>query len=293
MTGPSSLSRCSSLFDRPRRDCDARAHWLRRPLADDSKCPPGSWFCADAEIKLGVPGAETPPPPRPLRQPAPPPPVVIYTPAPAPPPPPPQYYPPPPPPPPPPHRHQSEVGLNFHLVGAAFGGNSQYKNSDTGAGGIGAALRFRPVPRFALEISIDAMRGKDANGFSRSEVPISFVGLLYLNPKSRAQVYLLGGFGFSSASVDVDNGQGTHKEDYSYFGGLFGGGIEFRIGRKVALNFDVRGFVRGRTDEAARNKPEFTATDGRTTKTRRAARSSPAASRSTSDPAFPARPRVG
>jgi opacity protein-like surface antigen len=153
-------------------------------------------------------------------------------------------------------------------VGAAFGATDTYKKGDTGAGGIGAALRFRPTPRFALEISLDAMRGKDANGFNRSEVPLSFVGLLYLNPRSRAQVYLLGGFGFSSATVDVDNGNGfTHRENYSYFGGLFGGGIEFRVGKKVALNFDVRGFVRGRTDEAARQNPEFTAADGRTTNT--------------------------
>jgi hypothetical protein len=268
MTGPSSLSRV-------RRISIAASVMAATTLAAmtasaaDPNCPPGSWFCADAEIKIGVPGAETPPPPpAPTTQPAPPPPVVIYTPAPAPPPPP-QYYPPPPPPPPPPApRHQSEVGLNFHLVGAAFGATDTYKKGDTGAGGIGAALRFRPTPRIALEISLDAMRGRDANGFERSEVPLSFVGMLYLNPKSRAQVYLLGGFGFSSAAVDVEDGyNGKHRENYSYFGGLFGGGIEFRVGRKVALNFDVRGFVRGRTDDAARNHPEFTAADGRTTNT--------------------------
>lgn len=269
MTGPSSLSRVRR-FSIAASVMAATTLAAMTASAADPNCPPGSWFCADAEIKIGVPGAETPPPPpAPTTQPAPPPPVVIYTPAPAPPPPP-QYYPPPPPPPPPPApRHQSEVGLNFHLVGAAFGSADGNRNKgDTGAGGIGAALRFRPTPRFALEISLDAMRGKDANGYDRSEVPLSFVGMLYLNPRSRAQVYLLGGFGFSSAAVDVDDGySGKHRENYSYFGGLFGGGIEFRVGRKVALNFDVRGFVRGRTDDAARNHPEFTAADGRTTNT--------------------------
>jgi hypothetical protein len=268
MTGPSSISRVRR-FSIAASVMAATTLAALSASAAEPNCPPGSWFCADAEIKIGAPGAETPPPPpAPTTQPAPPPPVVIYTPAPAPPPPP-QYYPPPPPPPPPPApRHQSEVGLNFHLVGAAFGATDTYKKGDTGAGGIGAALRFRPTPRFALEIALDAMRGKDANGFERSEVPLSFVGMLYLNPKSRAQVYLLGGFGFSSAAVDVEDGYGSkHRENYSYFGGLFGGGIEFRVGRKVALNFDVRGFVRGRTDDAARNHPEFTAADGRTTNT--------------------------
>jgi hypothetical protein len=269
MTGPSSTSRVRRLSV-AFAALSAVALSAATSHADDPKCPPGSWFCADAEIKIGAPGEQPAPPPTTQPAPAPPPPVVIYTPAPAPPPPPPPaYYPPPPPPPPPPrHEPKSEVGLNFHLAGAAYGANDRYKG-DTGAGGIGAALRFRPTPRFGLEIALDALSGKDANGFKRSEVPLSFVGLLYLNPRSKAQVYLLGGFGFSSAQVDVvdSNSNYTHRENYSYFGGIFGGGMEFRVGRKVALNFDVRGFVRGRTDEAASRNPEFTAADGRTTNT--------------------------
>ncbi len=243
--------------------------------ADDSKCPPGSWFCAETEITIGVPGAA--PPPATTTQPppaAPPPPVVIYTPAPPPPvytaPPPPQAYYPPPPPPPAAPRHKSEVGLSFRLDAAAFGPSDRATGRDSGAAGIGASLRFRPTPRFALDIGLDAIGGTDANGFKRSEVPLSILGLLYLNPRSKAQVYLLGGFGFSTATVDVEEGSSmmtSRREQYSYFGALFGGGMEFRVGKKVALNFDVRGFVRGRTDDAAANKPEFTAKDGRTTNT--------------------------
>lgn len=243
--------------------------------ADDSKCPPGSWFCADTEIKIGVPGqAAPPPPPAATPAPPPPPPVVIYTPAPAPPPPPPVYTAPPPPyyppPPPPKPRPKSEVGLSFRLLGAAFAPNDTYRG-DSGAGGIGASLRFRPTPRFALDLGLDAMSGRDANGYKRSEVPLTVLGLLYLNPKSKAQVYLLGGFGFSSAKVEVAASTqvvgASQYEHWSYFGALFGGGMEFRVGKRVALNFDVRGFVRGRTDDAAATKPEFTAADGRTTNT--------------------------
>jgi len=237
--------------------------------ADEPKCPPGSWFCADAEIKIGPPGTATPPPP-PAAQPAPPPPVVIYTPAPPPPvytpPPPPAYYPPPPPPPAHHPRPRSEIGLNLRLVGAAFSANDTYTKGDAGAGGIGASIRFRPTPRFALDVGLDVIGGVDANGYKRTETPLSLLGLLYLNPKSKAQVYLLGGFGFSSARVEINepNG-GSRNEQWSYFGAMFGGGLEFRVAKKVALNFDVRGFVRGRTDDKAQNNPEFTAKDGRTT----------------------------
>jgi len=241
---------------------------------DSSKCPPGSWFCAETEIKIGVPG--TPPPPVATTPPPPaaPPPVVIYTPAPPPPvytAPPPAYYPPPPPP-PPPARPKSEIGLSFRLDAAAFGPNDGRRGSDTGAAGIGASLRFRPTPRFALDIGLDALGGTDANGYKRSEVPLSILGLLYLNPRSKAQVYLLGGFGFSTANVQVEESSSngmmmSRREQYSYFGAMFGGGLEFRVAKKVALNFDVRGFVRGRTDDAAASKPEFTAKDGRTTNT--------------------------
>lgn len=237
--------------------------------ADDPKCPPGSWFCADAEIKIGPPGATpAPPPPATTAAPPPPPPVVIYTPAPPPPvytpPPPPAYY---PPPPPPPHhpRPKSEVGLNLRLVGAAFSANDTYTKGDAGAGGIGASVRFRPTPRFALDIGLDVLGGVDANGYKRTETPLSLLGLLYLNPRSKAQVYLLGGFGFSSARVEVQEANYNAVEHYSYFGAMFGGGLEFRVAKKVALNFDVRGFVRGRTDDKAQSKPEFTAKDGRTT----------------------------
>ncbi len=237
--------------------------------AADEKCPPGSWFCADVDVKVG-PGEQPPPPapvPAPVPAPAPapaPPPVVVYQPAPPPPvysnaPPP--YY----PPPPPPARSKSEVGLSFRVEGAAFKAADRYTKGDTGMGGVGMSLRFRPTPRFALDIGLDALAGIDANGFHRSETPLSIIGMLYLNPKSKVQVYMLGGFGFSGARVE--NTQTGTVEHYSYFGGIFGGGLEFRVSQKIALNFDVRGFIRGRTDDQAANHPEFTAQDGRTTNT--------------------------
>ncbi|HQY60370.1 MAG: hypothetical protein IPF92_08415 [Myxococcales bacterium] len=246
--------------------------------AQDAACPPGSWFCADAPpapaAPAPLPPAEAPAAPpaaAPAPAPAPPPPVVVYQ-----------------PPPPPvvvvapraapqvyhytprpaiPHR---QWGLNLHVAGIALGSG---RNGEAAMGLVGLGLRFRPVPGFALEANIDVAGGTDYNGFRRTETLGTLNGLLYLNPKSRAQFYLLGGLGLSGARVSGDDyaylsssslySPGDRK--YTYFGGQGGAGIEIRLSRVVALNFDIRGFVRSRTD--GRGAPEFVDSSGRTTNT--------------------------
>ncbi len=245
--------------------------------AQDANCPPGSWFCADA------PPATTPPaaapaqpaaPTAPQAAPAAPPPVVVY-------------QPPPPvvivapreapqvyhytPRPRIPHR---EWGLNLHLGGIAMGSG---RSGDAAMGLIGLGLRFRPVPAFAIEANIDVAGGTDYNGFRRTETMGTMNALVYLNPKSRAQFYLLGGIGLSSARVSEGSdtwdtsskyGGGYYSygdQKYTYFGGQGGAGIEIRLSRVVALNFDVRGFVRSRVDN--RGGVEFIDASGRTTNT--------------------------
>jgi hypothetical protein len=250
----------------------------------DDKCPPGSWFCVDAEIKIGPTDVPPPaptvvapppaptviaPPPAPppvVYAPAPSPPVVVYTPAPRP-----MYEPPPPMPIRPPAREHwvSETGLSLRLDAAAIGSSNGSSNS-AGMAGAGISLRFRPTPHLGIELAVDALGGTDGNGYHRTELPLSAIGMLYLNPHSVAQIYLLGGLGISSANVDVPNNNGyggTTTQSYSYFGVIFGGGMEVRATRRMSLNFDVRGFVRGRTDDGASSSPEFTAADGRTTNT--------------------------
>jgi hypothetical protein len=54
---------------------------------------------------------------------------------------------------------------------------------------------------------------------------------------------------------------------YSYFGGQAGIGVELRFSKLIALNVDLRGFVRTRTDALAASKPEFTNSQGQTTNT--------------------------
>lgn len=270
----------------------------------DGKCPPGAWFCAD--VTVGPNDASTPRPPDappPGGEPkadakkvtdggetkkidgsqgttvqapggttvivntAPPPPEA--KPAPPPPPPraaipahPPRYEPAPPPAPP---RYRSEWGFNMRLEGAMIGGRKEGAHPDAGMGGVGFSLRARPVPHFALDLGLDFLGGKDFQGHRRSEVPFTVNAMLFVNPKSKTQFYFLGGVGWSGATVETLPNQYEH---WSYFGVQGGFGLEFRVSRSVALNIDMIGFVRGRTDEAARRVPEFTDPDtGRTTNT--------------------------
>jgi opacity protein-like surface antigen len=255
-------------------------------------CPPGSWFCADAQVpglgsaQIQVGGGaptqlqQLPPvqvqPPVVVQQATPvAPPVVVYQPA--------------PPPvvvmrqmaPPPDYRTyyvrrpvlmpHSEWGLNLHLEGAFIG--SGY-NGGAGLGGFGAGLRYKPSPWFGIEAGADFVIGRDYNDYARNETAFSLSALLFLNPRSRAQVYLLGGFGWSIANVTNDNGNNlgplannTNGSDtYHYFGGQAGLGIEYRLSRNLAVNVDARGFIRGRTDNNA--TPEFIdPTTGKTTNT--------------------------
>lgn len=262
-----------------------------RALGDEpGDCPPGAWFCDESEQVPVEPDAtepaeppaapERPEPPRqvevPKRTPKHPPPIVVYHPYDE----------------PPPvvvvgrdggsvrafhRRPRREWGINLRLEGVMMGSDRD-RHPDSGMGGIGGSLRYRPVPHFALDVGLDFLGGVDWLGNPRSETALLVSGMLFFNPKSKVQVYALGGFGFSGARVrrDVryaDDGGYVYDDDptidaYSYFGGHLGGGLEFRVGKKTALNLDVVGFVRGRTDDTARDDPEFIdAETGRRTNT--------------------------
>ena len=254
------------------------------PPAPSSHCPPGSWFCADTQQQSAAPagqpvqlqplpgGREAPPAPPPQTTyiyggappPQPPPPVVVYQPPPpvvvyeAPryvqaPPPPVYYYRPRQPPP-----KRSEWGLTLHVEGAALG-HSQYASHDSGMGGVGFGLRYRPIPACAVEADLDFLGGRDYNGFQRDETAFTLNGMAFLNPKSRAQVYVIGGFGWSGAHVNDDSqGYTSHTYDYAYFGAQGGLGFEFRVAKHFALNVDALAFIRERIDSGADANPEFT-----------------------------------
>ena len=255
----------------------------QEPPADNNNCPPGSWFCADTNTPPAAPpnqpvqqaplqplpsDSQPARPPVVQYQPAPPPPVVVYQP------PPPVMVVRPEAPPPyvyhrrayPPWWRRNEWGLNLRLEGAMIGHGV---NGDASMGGVGFGLRYKPIPYFGIEADLDFVGGRDYNDFQRTESAFTLNGMFFLNPRSHAQVYLLGGFGWSSAHVTDDQTYAYANQDYtySYFGAQGGVGLELRLGQHFAINGDILGFVRGRTDGDAQSSPEFVDANGRTTNT--------------------------
>jgi hypothetical protein len=235
----------------------------------DKDCPPGSWFCGETAPPPAGANKDLQPLPSdgnaasPPASPPPPPPVVIYQPPPAtvvvqPREAPPAYYYVP--------RHpvaKREWGVNLHVGGLMLG---KGRDDNTGMAMVGVGLRFRPAPAFAIEADLDFAGGRDYNAYRRNETAFAFNGLVFLNPKSKTQVYLLGGFGWSGATaVDDRSGHDSTEYHYGYFGGQAGVGLEFRLSRVVAINFDMRGFIRGRIDDNNHGQPEFVDGNGRTT----------------------------
>jgi hypothetical protein len=236
---------------------------------DNKDCPPGSWFCGEtqppaaqnkdlqplpSDAKPAETKPATPPPPVVVYQP--PPTTVVVQPREAPP----AYYYVPRNAPP-----RREWGLNLHLGGLMLG---KGRDDNAGMALVGMGLRYRPVPAVGLEVDVDFAGGRDYNGFRRREHALGFNGLFFLNPKNKTQVYFLAGFGWQGATATDDRaGFDQYEYKYGYFGGQAGIGVEFRLSKHVALNLDLKGFVRSRVDDNRRRYPEFVDANGRTTNT--------------------------
>jgi hypothetical protein len=159
-----------------------------------------------------------------------------------------------------PPRLQRHVGLQAQINGALVG-------SATGdlslMGGLGAGLRFRGAGHLGAELGLNVVTGRDYNGDARTEVPATFSGLLYFNPRNRLQVYGLMGIGVSYATVRYAPGNtsdhgGLSGSNYAYFGGQAGLGLELQLNHRLSIFADVRGFLRGRIDGGTDTNPEFT-----------------------------------
>jgi opacity protein-like surface antigen len=165
----------------------------------------------------------------------------------------------PPPEPPRKKRRRKEYGVNLH-------GNLALFDADNGAdsrglAGVGAAFRFRPYPMFGVDLGVDFLAGEDWNGNQREERAFVANAIWFINPRHPLQLYALGGFGFGSASVDVERLGGEavlpYETSHSYFGVQAGLGLEWRVTRRFALGTDALLFVRGRRDDDRRSDPEF------------------------------------
>lgn len=155
-----------------------------------------------------------------------------------------------------------EWGFNLHLEAAIMGDKSE-RSDDAGMAGLGFAIRYRVLPALAFEAGVDLLTGTDFQGYSRGEAALLANTIVFFNPRDPVQVYALGGLGFSAARVTIEPRSGEapfqrHDEDYSYFGGQLGLGVEVRATRRIAFSGDLIGFVRGRIDDKSRYAPEFT-----------------------------------
>lgn len=182
--------------------------------------------------------------------------------------------PPPPPPPGPPVRQVSpakagakrwreKFGLNLRLEGVPIPGGLAHRwgsYEEPGMGGLGASFRWRPIRWFALDVGVDALGGVDYSGNDRFESALSTSGLFYLNPQHKVQAYLLAGLHVAHAEVDNQDfrpnlSQAGYSDEYDYFGGQAGVGVEFRISRRVGIDLDGLVIARTRTDDG--DFPEF------------------------------------
>ena len=73
--------------------------------------------------------------------------------------------------------------------------------------------------------------------------------------------------GYGATAIDDRSNYDSTEYKYGYFGGQAGVGLEFRLSKVVALNFDMRGFIRSRIDDHKSDYPEFVSNEGKTTNT--------------------------
>lgn len=153
-------------------------------------------------------------------------------------------------------------GMNLRVNGVLLPQYRENVEHDSGMAGLGLSLLYRPTPMFALDFAADFMGGIDSMGYERQEVPLALSARLYANPRNVVQFYMFGGINWSfarvySEQVQVHLAEGT-QDEYTYFGGHAGLGLEFRVSKLIGINVDGLGFVRTRTDDDGEGAfPEF------------------------------------
>jgi hypothetical protein len=159
-------------------------------------------------------------------------------------------------------------GLGVFASGLSFGGRGDDR---VALGGVGATMRFRYHPYLATELTLGGFFGRDYNGDTRAEVPVTVNELIYFNPMHRLQVYGVIGLGVSWATVQYEGLNAiTHSRDqagYAYVGAQAGLGLEWQLTRNFSLFTDARAFIRTRVDAEVESNPEFSRSNGTRTET--------------------------
>jgi outer membrane protein with beta-barrel domain len=164
----------------------------------------------------------------------------------------------PPPPPEPDPDSRSELGINVHFGIGLFGPGA---SDNAVLGGAGLALRYRPLPWFALDLGLELLGGTDYNGNSRGEQAFVTNGMLFMNPGDPVQAYVLAGFNLGGAQARMTTLGGhpvpEHDVSYTYLGAQGGLGVEWRFAASTALAGDFQLFARTRLDGEPYGEPEY------------------------------------
>jgi hypothetical protein len=162
------------------------------------------------------------------------------------------------------------LALDLRADGAVGAGPTG-SHSLYGLGGAGVGLRYRALPHFGLELGFDVLGGRDYSDRKRLELAGTAGGLIYVNPRSRAQFYFSGGMMVDRAKATLGSATRTTtdfvqaEQHFTHLGGYGGIGLEMFATRHLAFHLDARGVLRQRV---AGDGPEFTdPATGRTTNT--------------------------
>jgi len=137
-----------------------------------------------------------------------------------------------------------QAGLHFTGISV------NHKIADEGVvlGGLGVHLRYRGF-RWGAELALDVVGNEFNKGaVTQASVPIQANALLYLLPRGRFNLYLLGGLRVVATRIDFAL-PGLHdSQNFAEFGMQGGIGGELLLGRYFALVGDVRAFGQLRDD---------------------------------------------
>ena len=151
----------------------------------------------------------------------------------------------------------AEWGLNLHLEGAIIGGGY---SGNAGLGGFGAGLRYKPSPWFGVEAGRRLRHRSRLQRLRAQRDCVHAERPLVLEPAQPRAGLLARRLRLEHRERDERHvpelgfepvGLKATARSYHYFGGQAGVGLEYRMTRNIALNIDMRGFMRGRTDSNA------------------------------------------
>jgi len=146
-----------------------------------------------------------------------------------------------------------------HTFGLGFRFGGQVENTNWNHLSVGGELLFRTSARTTVEISGEYQKGVN-NDLDRFNVPVGLGLRIHIGkPTWVVSPYLVGAGVFTYARTDLK----ATVDDAYYLGGQVGGGLELRLGKRVAITADARFDGRVRMDDPSTRAASITSVDGR------------------------------